>query len=306
MPSFSTAPDPRQGSVMRIGIFNVAHGACSLISCPNGTCIVIDCGLNLDPPWFPSLAFRGRFINLLAFNNLDEDHLEDLPYLWRNVPIGSIFSNPTVNAAALAAMKREHGMRDGVQTAHAILQHLGSGLIGRPANLANVQAWAYWNRFVLDFTDTNNLSPAIFVRYGSFTILFAGDLETAGWRALLRIPSFIADLTSVTVFVASHHGRQNGQCQEIFRFCWPHVFIFSDEEHLYNSQDTTDWYAQRAQGIPDFRMAPISWLGHPRRYVLTTRRDGVMRIEVRPDGSYLIFPERPPTADSRRVLATAS
>ena len=70
----------------------------------------------------------------------------------------------------------------------------------------------------MDFTDTNNLSLAVFVRYGAFTILLAGDLEAAGRRALPRMPGCVADLASVSVFVASHHGRDNDCCEEVSRY----------------------------------------------------------------------------------------
>lgn len=274
--------------MMQINIFDVGHGGCSVITCPNGATVMMDCGFSMNPPWFPSIVFKRRLIDLLVFNNLDEDHLGDLPYVWKDVRLGAIFSNPTVSSNALAAMKREHGMASGVRHAHAILRRHGTGLIGRSPRLGAVQAWAYWNRFGLDFTDTNNLSLAVFVRYGAFTMLFAGDLEAPGWHALLRVPGFIADLSSVNVFMASHHGRHNGCCDEVFRVCWPDVFVISDEEHRYDSQDTTDWYRRRAYGIPDLGVVPDPVLGHPLRYVLTTRKDDSLAIQVSQDGNYLI------------------
>ena len=274
--------------MMRIEIFDVGHGGCSVITCPNGARIMVDCGFRLDPAWFPSVEFRQQWVDLLVFNNLDEDHLRDLPFVWEHVRLGSIFSNPTVTAAALGAIKWRHGMGEGIRHAHAILQHYGAGLIGRPADLGSVRAWAYWNHYGLDFTDTNNLSLAVFIRYGAFTILFAGDLEVAGWRTLLRVARFVADLSSTNVFVTSHHGRENGCCEEVFWACRPDVFVISDEEHQFDSQDTTDWYRQRARGITDLTILPEFFLGYPRRYVLTTRREGTLSTHVVPDGRFLI------------------
>jgi beta-lactamase superfamily II metal-dependent hydrolase len=254
---------------------------------------MVDCGFRLNPGWFPSITFQGQRIDLLVFTNLDEDHVEDLPYVWQHVSLGAIFSNPTVCAAALAALKHEHGMARGVRQAHAILRRFGTGLIGRPPNLGAVRAWAYWNRYGRDFTDTNNLSLVVFVRYGAFTILFAGDLESAGWRALLRIPGFIADLLLVNMFVASHHGRENGCCEEVFQASRPDVFVISDDEHQHHSQDTTDWYRQRARGIPDISVVPHPVFGYPLRYVLTTRRDGTLSVQVEPSGRFLVTSARP-------------
>jgi beta-lactamase superfamily II metal-dependent hydrolase len=56
----------------------------------------------------------------------------------------------------------------------------------------------------------NDLSLAVVVQFGDFKILFAGDLEVTGWRRLLALPSFRHDLIGITIFVASHHGRENG------------------------------------------------------------------------------------------------
>lgn len=280
--------------MMKIDIFDVGHGGCSVITCPNGARIMVDCGFRLDPGWFPSIMFQGEFMDLLVLSNLDEDHVKDLRHVRQDMRLGSIFSNPTVTAAALAAMKREHGMGNGVLQAHAILRHYGTGLIGRPADSGFVRVWAYWNRYGLDFTDTNNLSLAVFICYGAFTILFAGDLETAGWRSLLRVPGFLADLLSVNVVVTSHHGRKNGCCDEVFWVCRPDVFVISDDEHQFDSQDTTDWYRQRAYGIPDLNAVPDFFLNYPRRYVLTTRHDGALLIRVAPNGRFHITSQRPP------------
>ncbi len=272
---------------MIIDVHDVGHGGCAVVTCPNMQRAMIDCGFRRDPYWFPSVQYFGQRIDVLFFGNLDEDHLDDLPYVWKNCPIGTIVTNPTVGAAALEQMKND-GMRPGVTHAHAILQHFGTGRIGPGADGGGVSAWAYYNRYFWDFTDTNNLSLAVFVRYGTFTILFGGDLETEGWRVLLRNKNFVRDLASVKVFVASHHGRASGRCEELFNICRPEVFLFSDDEKQYDTQETTDWYASRAIGIPIIGATPHSILGVPRRYVMTTRRDGSLKITVADNGRFFV------------------
>lgn len=258
---------------------------------------MLDCGFDADRGWFPSVVYGGQFIDALIITNLDEDHVEDLPYVWDRVTLGSIYSNPSVTAAALATMKREHGMNDGVRQAHAILSRFGPGHVGKMADIGEVSAWGYSNRYGLDFTDTNNLSVATFIRWGTFTILFAGDLETAGWRALLRNPAFVADLATVTVFVASHHGRANGRCEEVFKIARPESVVFSDDRKQYESQETDAWYRQRVSGIPVLDGVPSGLL--PKRWhVYTTRRDGTLTVQVDATGRYLVTPTRadPPPA----------
>jgi beta-lactamase superfamily II metal-dependent hydrolase len=277
---------------MKIDIFNVGHGNCALVTCPNGKRIMVDCGYRTEPGWFPSVTFARQFIDLLVISNLDEDHVNDFPYVWRDVLLGSIFSNPSVTAQALATMKSEHGMGDGIRQTHAILERFGSGMIGRPADIGSVSAWAFWNRYGIDFTDTNNLSLAVFVRYGAFTILFAGDLETAGWKSLLRRPDFKNDLASVNLLVASHHGRKNGRCEDAFKVFSPDAVVFSDDHRQYDSQNTDAWYRARTKGIIDQTSASKTLLGCAKRHVLTTRRDGSLQINVSHNGQFLVTPER--------------
>ena len=42
---------------MKIEIFDVEHGQCAMIHCPNGKKLMIDAGHNGSTPWFPSLHF---------------------------------------------------------------------------------------------------------------------------------------------------------------------------------------------------------------------------------------------------------
>src|SRR5262249_12976343 len=144
---------------------------------------------------------------------------------------------------------------------------------------------AFWNRYGTDFRDTNNLSLAVFLKYGRFTALFGGDLETAGWRKLLLVPAFRNRLPEVNMFVASHHGRKNGQCEELFQWCKPDLIVFSDGPKEYETQETTNWYSRRANGIPDWTQSSIA-LCQPRRYVMTTRSDGCICLDVAAGGKW--------------------
>jgi hypothetical protein len=127
---------------------------------------------------------------------------------------------------------------------------------------------------------TNDLSLAVIVQFGTFKILIAFDLEVAGWRRLLTIPAFRQDIQNVSVFVASHHGRESGCCTELFELLRPQLVIISDDERQYDSQDTDDWYRTRCSGAV--------FVTHERRYVATTRKDGSMRIDVTADGRWTI------------------
>lgn len=278
---------------MKIEIHDVDHGGCAVVTSPAGHRLMLDCGLCADRRWFPSIAYSGQRIDTLMLMNLDEDHCEDLPYLWQNCPIGAIVSNPTVDQFALRAMKAECGMREGVATAADILAKFGPGFLGDWSYEHGGIDWhVFWNRYGVDFNDTNNLSLAAFIRFGRFTILFGGDLERAGWRRLLSIQSFREKLATVNVYVASHHGRENGCCEEVFEICRPELVIFSDGRKQHGTQETRDWYASRTIGIPDYTK-PAGLLGiHPVRKIMTTRRDGTITVNLATDGRYSVLGDR--------------
>lgn len=275
---------------MRIDIHDVGHGHCSVITCPNGARVLVDCGYGASVGWHPSDAYAGTHFALAAFTNLDEDHLDDLPRAPGRIEAQALFSNPTVSAAALASMK-PHGMKPGVRFMHGLLTRYGPGLIGPRPDLGGVSLRAYSNVFRRDFVDTNNLSLALFAKWGTFTVLFAGDLETAGWRSLLQVPGFREDLMRVRVLVASHHGRANGRSEDAFRWMRPDVVVFSDDARQYESQETDAWYRARVHGIPDLdNPRPLG--GYGRRHVFTTRRDGHLTLVVDQTGRYVVSPER--------------
>lgn len=119
------------------------------------------------------------------------------------------------------------------------------------------------------FQDTNNLSLLSFVHYDGMGIVFPGDLEITGWKELLKNPEIRSHLNRVNIFVASHHGRESGYCEEVFNHCWPEIIVISDKEIVHETQKQQ--YAKHASGIP--------WNGGPeRRYVLSTRSDGMITI----------------------------
>jgi len=130
-----------------------------------------------------------------------------------------------------------------------------------------------------------------FVTFNGFTVLFGGDMECAGWKALLRLPAFRARLAAVKVFVASHHGRENGCCDELFLWMRPELVIFSDCAIKHGTQEaTSSWYAARTSGIPDWTR-PKEFFEYETRKVMTTRCDGKIMIDVGQAGRYLVTRE---------------
>ncbi len=46
--------------------------------------------------------------------------------------------------------------------------------------------------------------------------LFGGDMETAGWEALLKQPGFKEAVKDIDFFIVSHHGHLSGFSEALF------------------------------------------------------------------------------------------
>lgn len=261
---------------MLLRVFDVAHGFCALAIADTGKTILIDCGHNEETGFYPAdyLANSGfdgvdRFFVL----NFDEDHLSGLPRLrlmQNRVPIRILHKNPSVMDWQLRKIKAETGgMGPGVESLLAMSGNYNQ-IVLSPPDLGLLSFEVFWNSYP-QFEDTNNLSLVLFLDYPGLSIVFPGDLESAGWEALLQNVAFRQHLQRVNVFVASHHGRKNGYCEEVFAYCNPKIVVVSDEDIKFDTQEEID-YGVHAEGVP--------WTTGGTRRVLTTRSDGMIWFEA--------------------------
>jgi beta-lactamase superfamily II metal-dependent hydrolase len=262
---------------MILEIFDVEHGACALITTSNGKRILIDCGDNSTTGWEPGSVLRRRGITAierLIVTNYDEDHVSGYRNLLNNVDIGSLQRNGRVNAATIRYLKSEDGMGAGIQTLTHTIDNYFTGP-AQPDDFGDTTIHTFSNPYgtpPFGFDDENNLSLVVFLTCGEHRIIFPGDMEKAGWRRLLLDRAFVDLLSGVNIFVASHHGRENGYCEELMNLC-PNlrVVIISDKKKGFQSQETTNRYRQHANGF-DYHGT--------QRHVLTTRSDGTMTFII--------------------------
>lgn len=273
---------------MKIDIFDVGHGACSVVTCSDGRKLMIDCGAKKDPPyWWPSIQFYGETFAGLILTNLDEDHVSNFESTIKNIRFASICINDTINAAALRLLKRD-GMGSGIQAVYNYLQ--SPAYLNAPLEMPEICVSMF--RFPYGtFDDTNNLSLVTFVQYGSFCIFFPGDMEDEALSRCLLNEQFRSLLAHVNLFVTPHHGRENGCCPDLFEngLCTPDAFIVSDKEMAHETQETTAWYRQHARGLHKIPETP--WTTPEVRYVFTTRTDECISIDVPADGRFILYPK---------------
>ena len=247
---------------------------------------MIDCASKTDAPyWWPSIAFYGTSFAGLILTNLDEDHVRDFTKTIECLNVASVCINDTLGCAQLRSMKEEGGMGTGIQAVYDYLK----APTGLNALLDIPQLTISMFRFPYGaYTDTNNLSLITFVQYGGFCVLFPGDLEEKAWKAALLNPTFCALLQRVNLFITSHHGRESGCCAEIFTsgLCNPDAFVISDKEMIHDTQETTAWYRQHANGLHKILENP--WDTPESRYVFTTRSDSCISVKAELNGNYLL------------------
>lgn len=257
-------------------IFDVEHGGCALLTCDNGMRMLIDCGHHAGMPWYPGdhLCRLGvSHLEMLVVTNYDQDHISGFPNLADQVNIGNIVRNTSVAPQAIRLLKSEEGV---VSTAMdrfigAISYEFGPPGAAPALTFPGVEWHAHRINYPV-FDDENNLSLVLRLRVGEINFVFPGDMEASGWRHLLATDQALANsIRNTHVLVASHHGRENGICPEMFDVhgCRPEIVVISDDYRQYDTQDTTSYYRSKCTGIQGFR-------GQGERRVLTTRSDGAL------------------------------
>lgn len=251
---------------MRLKVHDVGHGGCITLLHDNGNSMMWDCGhLGAHRP-SSFLPHEGiKRVDRFFVTNYDEDHISDLPLLWKNISLPLLHRNRSIDASALRRLKSQSGpISDAMEHMLHMIQTYTGGPPQDPPIFPNVEFSTYWNTFD-EFEDTNNCSLVTFLNCNGLKYVIPGDIEKAGWMKLLERRSFQNELRDVKVFVASHHGRESGYCEEVFDLCSPSVVVVSDDRIEYATQEMTAKYAKHCSGIQ---------FNGRTRYVLSTRNDG--------------------------------
>ena len=257
---------------MRFTVHDVEHGSCISLVTNDGRAMLWDCGYSENNR--PSIFLENmhvREISCLTITNFDQDHIGDLPALREKFKIKRFSRNKSISNAQLRKLKKEAGSY--ITQAMENIFDMNDNYI-YPATtpiFENIKLNSFSNRYGStsgEFQDTNNISLVSFLTIGNTKIIIPGDLEKKGWLQLLHNENFRNELKDVNIFIASHHGRENGYCHEVFDYCVPDVFVFSDKCIEHGTQEGMALlYGQHVKGNGVlFR--------NQYRKVLTTRNDG--------------------------------
>ena len=251
---------------MRLTVHNVGHGLCISLIHENGNVMLWDCGhLDGSKPseFLPALGINT--INRFFVTNYDEDHISDLPALRQKLNIELLHRNKSISNEQLRALKLQSGPISLAMDAMLSMLDRYTVAEATAPEFPHVTFNTYYNNYRTDFDDTNNISLVTLINCNGKSFVIPGDLEKPGWEKLLEKENFREALRKVDVFIASHHGRENGYCRKVFDYCSPEVIIFSDSPIKFASQEMASIYALHASG---------DTFNGETRYVLSTRNDG--------------------------------
>ena len=252
---------------MKLTVHDVGHGLCVSLIHENGNVMLWDCGrsdTNRPSAFLPSQGLHR--IDTLFVTNYDEDHIADLPAVRDALRIQALYRNRSISEAQLRRLKLTSGpISSAMESMLEMISTYTAGPPQPPPAFPGVKFTVFHNSYGTDFGDTNNISLVTFLRCNAATLIIPGDLEKAGWERLLENAAFRAELPGVNIFIASHHGREDGYCQEVFDECHPNVFVFSDSPIKHATQKMANTYATHASGLI---------FNGQRRHVLSTRNDG--------------------------------
>jgi beta-lactamase superfamily II metal-dependent hydrolase len=231
---------------IRVITFNVEHGSCHAILSTDNRAVLIDLG------WSDSFSpldwLRGQgvtVIDVLVITHPHADHLKGIHGLV-NFPTKIIYRPAYVPDELI------RDLDPNLKQAWQIVNTYWTQPIPTTDRFYEVTSPSRAN-FDLQFfggcSDTanlNNYSVVTVLNYFGLKFLFPGDLEYAGWMALLTNPAFISAISGTNILVAAHHGRQQGWCVDLFNSITPQLVIISDgaaKDTSYASE-----YSKRALG----------------------------------------------------------
>ena len=268
----------------------MGHGDFVFAQTPQGQSLIIDCGSgDVVPSEFLS---KISTIDELQISHPHTDHFTDLPALsGKNI---RSFRCPSLVGFDDAEMGWRNSDRNAIAALRQMAGRLSSNDAAVPVGYGfNHTVWEAPGATV-DYSDPNTVSYVTTLSYGTFKMLFGGDLPTEGWEAHMKNPAFVRAIAGTTILKVSHHGRDVGTCDELFGPLGisPALCVISDKAIDSSNENTVrvDWYRQRTRGVPfSTRETPPKPLGT--RHVLTTRRDGSIHFQANGLGNWRVWTE---------------
>ncbi|MGO9371649.1 MAG: ComEC/Rec2 family competence protein [Syntrophobacteraceae bacterium] len=274
---------------LSVTVFDVEHGFCAFIKSPTGRTILIDCGRktkfspiqyivdNLLSDTFNEGTFT---FTQFILSHPHGDHLEDIDML-TNYPPRIMLRQDSYDWDEVKEVNSTNGAK------RVDKYKEWQKTYSSPAPAIDWGFDLYHSDFLTpskakeleEAKMVNNSSIPVVITYkGSECqekFLFAGDLEEKGWKELLARQSFKNAIEGTDFFITSHHGHSSGYCKEIFEAIGKPLINIVSAHSGDESVETTYSKSDKAHGIT---------INGEKRYMLSTRNDGSIRITVNSKG----------------------
>jgi beta-lactamase superfamily II metal-dependent hydrolase len=272
---------------LRIQVHNVGQGHAVHVFTPSGQTIVIDLGGSTEYSPLEFLRSQTDTIDSLIVTHPHGDHIEEFESLanlkfkvrqfWRPKWLTKdeiLKQNQQTYVDRLNAYQK---MSEGYNEKIADTE-----LVGNPSVSGGVRVRTFASSS-LSHSNINNHSGVTVLEYHGAKVVIPGDNESPSWNELLKQPEFVEAISGVTVFLASHHGRESGYCPDIF-ISKPKLCIVSDGP--VKDTDATANYSYHAEGWDIVSRNTNKTIN---RNCITTRSDGHvdMQIGKSGEGAYL-------------------
>jgi len=281
---------------LKIIIFNVEHGFCSFIKCATGYSLLIDCGKKenfspikyiIDNETDGLVRHDGFLLTKFILSHPHDDHLQDIDNLKDLFPPAIMKRGVGYDWEKLKIGEKEK--YENLDTYAVWQAGYNSPVTNEPnygINIIDSFFLSPQEAFKLNSDNyVNNSSIPILITFQGtkYTekILFGGDLMEEGWLELFKKELFKSVLSNIDFFVTSHHGHTTGYCKELFDIMGKNPLLNIVSAHS-KDESVDSVYSSSAIGV-DF--------GGEKRYMLSTRKDGSIIIEIDSEGRYSIRTE---------------
>ena len=230
---------------VKIAIWNVEHGNAVSILTPNKKRIIKDLGANFNTQFSPISYLQSKYkvkkIDTLIVTHPHRDHIDDitsfmdfgfheeLRHFVRPMKIDRAHLTGLLTSYNKVVREKDQNKYDHYFDLHEKWPntYITQSSPLHPQSNGGV-TFEFFKPYKSGASNINNHSIVTVMTYMGKKILFTGDNEEASWKELLSNPKFRNSIQGVDVFLASHHGRPNGFCEELFNYFRPKLVIISD------------------------------------------------------------------------------
>jgi beta-lactamase superfamily II metal-dependent hydrolase len=273
---------------LKISVLDVGHGDFISITSPYGEELIIDCGSSDSIGGIKPHKFLEDMPTLheLQISHPHTDHFDDIIKLASKNILS--FRCPRLDNFENNTIGWKKSDKEKLEKLKELKKLIGSDDSAVPNERAKF-GHTVWSSEKIDSKNPNSASLVTIIYYGSFKMLFGGDLHKEGWEELLKNPRFVRAIKGTTVFKVSHHGRESGCSEKLMEMLKPdlRLCIISDKSLEKDNENTsnTQWYTDRIKKGRRFNGVE--------RKVLTTRNDGSIHIQADCEETWNIYTQTP-------------